>query len=87
MESTHEAFFSVPEGCVTTEEELIAYGSVSVFFMVFPYIREALHSLTGNAGLSPVLLKPLKIPFSPEDGTPSPEVQAALSKGEVNADS
>ena len=81
MASTHEGFFRVPEGDPTTEEELGAFGNVSVFFMVFPYIRELLHRLTGDAGLPQLLLKPLRIPFSPADGEPSPDLKMALEPG------
>jgi preprotein translocase subunit SecB len=70
MESTHEAFFSVPEDKNFSDIELEAYGRITVFFMVFPYIRETLQGLTVNAGLPPVLLKPLKLTFSAADVAP-----------------
>jgi preprotein translocase subunit SecB len=65
LEVTHEAFFSVPEGDQTTDKEIDAFGAISVFFMVFPYIRETLQGLTVNAGLPPILLQPFRLPFDP----------------------
>ena len=70
LESTHDAFFSLPETDSATEQELAAFGTVSVFFMVFPYIRELVHSMTGNAGLPPILLRPLRVPINPASGAP-----------------
>ena len=80
MESVHEAFFRVPADDPATSEELEAYGAVSVFFMVFPYVREVLQGLTVNAGLPPLLLKPMRIAFDPASGAPSPAVEAALAQ-------
>ena len=78
MESSHEAFFRIPDNDPTTEAELAAFGSVTVFFMVFPYIREELHRLTGNAGLPAILLAPLRVPFDPATGRPSQQLVDAL---------
>jgi preprotein translocase subunit SecB len=83
MEVTHEAFFSIPEGFETNDEDLAAFGSISVFFMVFPYIRETLQGLTVNAGVPVLLLKPFKLPVNPADvglpATPAPPVASELS--------
>jgi preprotein translocase subunit SecB len=76
LEATHEAFFSLPESDTASEQELAAFGTVSVFFMVFPYIRELVHAMTGNAGLPPILLRPLRVPINPASGAPI-EVAAA----------
>jgi preprotein translocase subunit SecB len=67
-ELVHEAFFEIPEDHGATDDELQAFGSVTVFFMVFPYIREFIHSLTGNAGLPALLLAPFRIPIDPAAG-------------------
>jgi len=79
MECTHEAFFTVPEGDPTTDLELGAFCRVSVFFMVYPFIRETLYGLTGNAGLPVVLLRPWKIPFNPAHGSTSGVDRAELA--------
>jgi preprotein translocase subunit SecB len=78
MESTHDVFFRQTTGDPPTELQLAAFGSVSVFFMVFPYIRQELHRLTGMAGIPPILLAPLRLPFEPATGAPSDEVIKAL---------
>jgi preprotein translocase subunit SecB len=78
MESTHEVFFRLPDGDPTSDLELTAFGSISVFFMVFPYIREELHRLMGMSGLPVILLAPLRVPFEPASGAPSPEMIEAL---------
>jgi preprotein translocase subunit SecB len=72
LEATHEAFFKLDESRTFTEDALGAYGAVTVFFMVFPYIRQVLHELTGNAGLPPVLLKPFLVPIDPSGGLSLP---------------
>lgn len=78
MEAVHEVFFSIPPDINPDELDLDAFGSVSVFFMVFPYIRELMHRLTVGAGLPPVLLRPFRLPFNPANREPSPETVAAL---------
>jgi preprotein translocase subunit SecB len=78
MESTHEAFFSVPDGSDVDESDLEAFGRITVFFMVFPYIRETLQGLTVNAGLPAVLLKPLKLTFSAADVAPPAPTPTAI---------
>jgi hypothetical protein len=65
LEATHEVFFTLDENATVTDDELAAYGAVTVFFMAFPYIRQLLHEMTGNAGLPAVLLKPFLIPIDP----------------------
>jgi hypothetical protein len=66
----HEAFFGLPADDPTTDEEESAFGFVSVFFMVFPYIREFVHLLTGNSGFPALLLTPLRVPIDPAIGIP-----------------
>jgi hypothetical protein len=61
----HEAYFSLPDGAQATDGELESFGSFTVFFMVFPYIRQFVHLLTGNAGLPALLLAPFRIPVDP----------------------
>lgn len=64
-ELVHEAFFEIPEDEPATDDDLESFGSITVFFMVFPYIREFIHLLTGNAGLPSLLLAPHRIPIDP----------------------
>ena len=68
-----------------------AFGKISAFFMVFPYIRETLQSLTVNAGLPAILLKPLKLGFSASDvaapdGAPSRSAQPVPAAIEATAE-
>jgi preprotein translocase subunit SecB len=75
-ELVHEAYFSLPEDYEVSDEELESYGSITVFFMVFPYIREFVHLLTGNAGLPSLMLAPYRLPFDPS------ATQSAVSPSE-----
>lgn len=68
VDSVHDVLFRIPEGDSPSEEELESFGVLSVFFMVYPYLRQELQQLTVNAGLPPVLLRPFRIPFNPATG-------------------
>jgi preprotein translocase subunit SecB len=59
----HEAFFEVPADAIFSEEQMQAFGGLSVFPVIFPYVREALARLTIGGGLPPIFLAPLKLPF------------------------
>jgi preprotein translocase subunit SecB len=87
MESTHEAFFSVPEDRSWADLELEAYGKITVFFMVFPYIRETLQGLTVNAGLPPVLLRPMRLTFSAADVAPPEPTTKPVAPAAIEATS
>jgi len=59
----HEAFFEVPADVTFSEEQMQAFGGLSVFPIIFPFVREALARLTIGGGLPPIFLSPLKLPF------------------------
>ena len=52
-------FGALPE--TPSEDELHAFGTVSVAPMVYPYVREVLAGLTGRAGLPAVTLPPYRV--------------------------
>jgi preprotein translocase subunit SecB len=64
---TYQLVFSVPEGEEFSPTELEGYGSATVLFMAFPYVRHALQDMAGRAGLPPLLLAPLRLPFGDID--------------------
>jgi preprotein translocase subunit SecB len=53
----------LPEGFDFSEAEASAFGKVSAEPIAFPYVRELVHSLTMRAGLSQVVLDPLRVPI------------------------
>lgn len=65
VESVHDVFFRLPDDDEPSEGELEAFGMVTVVFMLYPYLRQELQHLTACAGLPPVLLRPLRVPFNP----------------------
>lgn len=75
FEAKHNAFFAVPADHEFSDQELTAFGRITAFFMLFPYVRETLHTQTTNAGIPPVILAPLRMPFEIGDdlkGTKAP---------------
>jgi preprotein translocase subunit SecB len=86
-ELVHEAYLSLPaDDATATDEELEEFGRITVFFMVFPYVREFVHLLTGGSGLPAQLLAPVRLPIDPAlsipqqaelatPGSTSPDVQ------------
>ena len=61
FKSIHQADFLMGEGHEFSDEELAAFGSVSAFFMFFPYVRQLLSECTTNAGLPALLLRPVRL--------------------------
>lgn len=57
------ATYTLPEGVQIENEAVEAFGSVSVTFMLFPYLRELLQSLTTRAGLPALLLNVMRSPL------------------------
>jgi preprotein translocase subunit SecB len=51
----------VAPGVSAREEELAAYGEVSIAPMVFPHVRELFSSLTGRTGLPAVTMPPYRV--------------------------
>lgn len=66
---TYQLVYSVDEALQVSQEEAEAFGSVTVMFQVFPYVREILQNLAGRAGVGQILLQPIRVPFvpSPDD--------------------
>jgi preprotein translocase subunit SecB len=83
LESIHEAFFRIDESQILSDDEVEAFGAVSVFFMVFPYVRQLLHELTGNAGLPAILLKPFLLPIDRDPAADQPAISSAESSDGV----
>lgn len=54
-----------------SDQELAAFGQVSVLFTAYPYLREILHSLTGRMGLPPLILDVMRSPLDEEIGQES----------------
>lgn len=53
------------------DDDLTAFGEVSVLFTAYPYLREILHTLTGRMGLPPLILDVMRSPLD-EDIASSP---------------
>jgi len=66
----YQLVYSLAENMPVSQEEAEAFGSATVMFTVFPYIREILQSTAGRAGLPPILLQPLRVPFVPSGDDP-----------------
>ncbi|MGH8995689.1 MAG: hypothetical protein ACRDYB_06620 [Acidimicrobiales bacterium] len=77
--TVHDVIFRLPEDDQASPEELESFGMVTVWFMVYPYLRQELQSLTTNAGLPPILLRPIRLPFNP--GTGDAHSGAVLGSG------
>jgi preprotein translocase subunit SecB len=60
----YHAVFTLPEGLEITQQEVEAFGSMSVMMMLFPYVREALQSTAARAGMPGVTLQPIRAPFA-----------------------
>jgi hypothetical protein len=58
--------YQLPSDYRPSDEELAAFGRVSVLFTAYPYLREALHSLTGRMGLPPLILEVMRSPLDAE---------------------
>jgi preprotein translocase subunit SecB len=53
-----------------TEDEIKAYGAVTIIPLVLPYLRAVVTDLTSKAGLPPLVLETVRIPLP---GRPRPE--------------
>lgn len=60
-------------GAAFSDEQLSAFGEVSVAFSAMPYARELVQSLTTRASLPPLVLATLRAPIDPpaEEASPS----------------
>jgi preprotein translocase subunit SecB len=63
--------YQISGGNTFSDDELAAFGRLSVLFIAYPYLRELLHSLTGRMGLPPLILDVMRAPADEEDAEPS----------------
>jgi preprotein translocase subunit SecB len=63
LEAAYDAIFELGGDDVYSEEEYQAFGSVSVFFMLYPYLRSVVHRVTVEGGFPPLILAPIQFPF------------------------
>jgi hypothetical protein len=68
LEGTVElsVLYQLPVDRELSDDELTAFGQVSVLFTAYPYLREILHSLTGRMGLPPLILDVMRSPLDAE---------------------
>ena len=64
LKATFQAVFTFPENYQYVESDFKQFGELSVFTMVYPYVRELVGTITSRAGFSGVLLAP--IPYGRE---------------------
>lgn len=75
---THLAAFSVLDDLETCVEALSAWIETNVYFLVYPYVRQIMTTLTGELGLPPVLLDYMhrdERPYSRPSVDPTPELR------------
>jgi preprotein translocase subunit SecB len=58
----YSLLFDLPAGETFEDDDFVAFGEVSVLFMLHPYVREAVHDLTSRFGLPPLVLQVLRRP-------------------------
>lgn len=59
LKATLQAVFTFPDDYLYVESDFKQFGELSVFTMVFPYIRELVSAITSRAGFSGILLAPI----------------------------
>jgi preprotein translocase subunit SecB len=59
--------YELPADSEFSDDELAAFGQISVLFTAYPYLREILHSLTGRMGLPPLILDVMRSPLDSKD--------------------
>lgn len=65
IDCAYELIYLLPDDAGVDEEDLDAFGEVSVSFSAFPYVRELVQSLTTRASLPPLVLGTLRSPVDP----------------------
>jgi preprotein translocase subunit SecB len=69
VDCTFELVYEVPAEVELDDEDLAAFGDVSVTFSAFPYARELVQNLTARASLPPLTLGTLRAPLDlPDSG-------------------
>jgi preprotein translocase subunit SecB len=63
LEAAYDAIFQLPEGQEYSDDEFQAFGQVSVFFMLYPYLRSLVHRVTVEGGFPPLILQPIRVGF------------------------
>lgn len=69
----HLAAFTVLDDIETSVEALSAWIETNVYFLVYPYVRQIMTTLTGELGLPPVLLDYMhrdELPYSRQPDEP-----------------
>lgn len=72
IDCEYELVYVVPAEASLDDEDLEAFGDISVTFSAFPYARELVQSLTTRASLPPLLLGPLRAPIDPPPAEDAP---------------
>lgn len=65
IDCSYELIYLLTEDAEIDDEDLDAFGEVSVSFSAFPYVRELVQSLTTRASLPPLVLGTLRSPVDP----------------------
>lgn len=65
IECSYELEYDLPSDKEISDEDLVAFGEISVAFSAFPYARELVQSLTTRASLPPLVLGTLRAPIDP----------------------
>jgi preprotein translocase subunit SecB len=63
LDVTFQLVFSTAGEMSFDERERQAFGSTTVFFMAYPYIREVLQDTASRCGYPGILLRPLRFPI------------------------
>lgn len=71
-----ELEYRLPDENDIEDDDLTAFGDISVTFSAFPYARELVQSLTTRASLPPLVLGTLRAPIDPPEIDQSTEVAA-----------
>jgi preprotein translocase subunit SecB len=74
IDCSYELIYLLPDDAQVDDEDLDAFGEVSVSFSAFPYVRELVQSLTTRASLPALVLGTLRSPIDPPaEGSPEDE--------------
>lgn len=79
IECTYELEYDLPSDKEISEEDLVAFGEISVAFSAFPYARELVQSLTTRASLPPLVLGTLRAPIDPPQDSAAADGSAVES--------
>lgn len=77
IDCSYELEYDLPGDKEILDEDLVAFGEISVAFSAFPYARELVQSLTTRASLPPLVLGTLRAPIDPPHGDAATEGRPA----------